>query len=627
MKHLITLILLALCSIVTAAAQSIPTYTTVVTTPADGATVSSVTAISVSLSRDGFDAPIGIMPGSQPVTATKTVGTTQTAIDGITTAVRGEQLVVTFAQPVAEPCMVSVSIPAGVTNNLAMPVANMTTDEIIAEGGCTNPAIALTLNVVPSVVPVKDVTGIGHDAQYLTDSEGNFIKDEKGQYIRQDQYDSLVDAQLTPSSDTNPDGDRVTVLYFWYDTQFASINYTGGASVTNITTGRPMSVATVSFKTGGDSHRNDVIELRLSTESYIQSEEHHQGVYEVVLPEGIATTADGLKSGGCKFRFTFGDPEKAYVPEEVNLDAYLGDYEALAEEGEESTGESFTFVKDNGTYYVADLDGSQLRIPVESVGEKFYLKYTDASEGAFMSLRGGDVEMLFQEFEGNRYIYVDQYALYPADGEPIIGGVINFLLTKAAEPAERTETESGVATGIFYAFYTGERDIDYIPVPFTKYDDGSVCLSGFANGKDLFFKMGEEDEYGCLSPIIDDMEDVGANEEFSYEGFEEYVFDIYRFVEPVTIGPDKIAYLFLDGTTYYDPTNDTLVLDYVSDIDDEEYMFLIDFSLTYKPEVPDGVALLPAASAAAGAIYDLQGRRTNGNARGVTISRGKVRIR
>lgn len=440
MKQIFSFFLLALCSFVTAAAQSIPTYTTVVTTPADGATVSSLTSVTVSLSREGFDAPLGIMPGSQPVTATKVVGTTQTPIDGITAAVRGENLVITFSQLVAEVCTVNISIPEGVTNNLAMPVATMTTDEIIAEGGCTNPAIALTLNVVPTVVPVKDVTGVGYDTKYLTDEQGNFIKDENGQYIRQDKYDSLIDAQLTPATDAQPDGDRVTVLYFWYDQPFATINYTGGASVTNVTTGQPMAIANVCFKTGGDAYRNNVIELRLMSTDFIYSAEYHQGVYQVTLPEGIATTADGLKSGGITFSFTFGDPSQAFKAEDLNLDDFLGDYRSMADEGDEQADEAFTLCREadaqgKAAYYVTALNGSALRIPVAMVGQSIFLCATDDDDlGAFMSLTGGDVEAVFTAKDGEHYIFVDQYALYDANFELTMGGTITYKRESPALP-------------------------------------------------------------------------------------------------------------------------------------------------------------------------------------------------
>lgn len=426
MKHILT-ILIAILGFATAAAQEIPQYDVVEVTPADGTTVSALTTITVSLSREGFDAPLGIMPGAAAVEAVRLEGTTETPIAAPKASVdkTNGNLLITFAEPYNTPGTVVVRIPAGLTNNLAMPVATMTTDEIIAEGGCTNPAISLTLNVEPSILPVKDVTGVGYDTQYLTDEQGNFLKDEKGQYIRVDKYDSLIDAQLEPTN-----GDRVTVLYFWYDEAFAAINYKGGASVTNVTTGTSVNIASVGFKSGGDSHRNDVIELRLSTADYIYSEELHQGVYEVVLPEGIATTANGLKSGGKTFRFTFGDPEQAYVPQELDLDGYLGDYKAVTEEGEESTGEFFTFTKTGSDYFVTNLCGSSLSVPVEAKDGNIFLKFTEEGVETFMSLLGGDVQVLFTENEGETYIFVDQYALYQND-DTVMGGAIYFKRERA----------------------------------------------------------------------------------------------------------------------------------------------------------------------------------------------------
>lgn len=280
-----------------------------------------------------------------------------------------------------------------------------------------------------NALPVIKVTGPGYNTQYAQDADGNYLRDEKGQYIRIDQYDSLIDAQLSPEAEDGT-GDRVSVLYFWYGTEFANIDYQGGASVTNITTGTSHDIASVSFKTGGDNHHKDVIELRLSTADYIYSEQYHQGVYEVTLPEGIATTSDGRKSGGKTFRFTFGDPNKAYVPVALDLDAYLGNYAPVSQEGEETTGESFTFEKDaSGNYSITSLCGSSLRIPVESTGDEVVAKFTenDATGEAFMSFLGSDVTMMFQEYEGNRYIFLDQYALYLPDRDPIYGGLVNFL--------------------------------------------------------------------------------------------------------------------------------------------------------------------------------------------------------
>lgn len=453
MKRTLRFILALLFATIGAAcswAQSettIPTYTSVATDPADGATVNAITSISITLSRDGFDAPLGIMPGAAPVTAAKVVGDTEEPIEGLKAAVKAEKLIVSFAEPFAEATTVVVRIPQGITNNLAMPVANMTTEEIIEEGGCTNPAITLTLHVTPAIIPVKDVTGIGYDVKYLQDEDGNFIKDEKGQYIRVDKYDSLIDAQLEPAN-----GDRVTVMYVWYDELFAAIDYRGGASVTNITTGVKMELSNVTFKTGGDSYRNNVIEMRLSPVDYIYSEELHQGVYEVTLPEGIATTANGLKNGGITFRFTFGDPEQAYIPEEINLDAYLGDYKAVSEEGEQASQETFSFKKDTSkgvpTYFIEGLCGSKLSIPVEAKDDIFFLKYTEEGVEAFMSLRGGDVQVLFAENEGEPYIFIDQYALYQ-DDDVVMGGAIYFKRERAVIDALSTPVASANESAVY----------------------------------------------------------------------------------------------------------------------------------------------------------------------------------
>lgn len=452
MKHILT-ILFSLLGFTTVAAQEIPQYDVAEVTPASGATVSALTTITVSLSREGYDAPIGIMPGAAAVEAVRVDGATETplAAPKATVDKTNGNLLITFVEPCNTPGTVVVRIPAGLTNNLAMPVATMTTEEIIAEGGCTNPALTLTFNVEPSLLPVKDVTGVGYDAQYLQDADGNYIKDEKGQYVRQDKYDSLIDAQLTPAVSGSDDGDRVTVLYFWYDEKFASANYKGGASVTNITTGTSMGIASVGFKSGGDSHRNDVIEIRLSTADYIYSDQYHQGVYEVVLPEGIATTADGRKSGGKTFRFTFGDPEKAYVPEKFDLDPYLGDYKAVTEEGEDNpSDESFTLVKDGDAYFVTDLCGYSLRIPVKPNGSNLELEMTEAHNGeAFMSLKGGNVTMVASEREGKHYLYLDQYVINDANDDIFVGGIIYFEQQPKALPDGINSVGTDAKTSVY----------------------------------------------------------------------------------------------------------------------------------------------------------------------------------
>lgn len=440
MKHILALFLALFGSMVALSAHAdsevaIPHYTTVTTDPADGATVRSVTTIAVTLSHDDLDDPLGIMPGAAMPTATHTADGTTTAITGLKAAVKGGQLIVTFPEPLTAAGDVTIDIPAGLTNNLAMPVAMMTPEEIVEEGGCTNPHITLTLHIAPQYLPVRDVTGIGYNTTWLMDEDGNYIKNEKGQYVRIDQYSSLIDAKIKPGRlDDDNVINRVSVIYFWYDEEFATIDYKGGASVRNITNGTPMAISSVTFKQGGDNYRNNVIELRLSTTAYIYSSEYHQGVYEVTLPSGIATTADGAKSDGITFRFTFGNPDKAYFADAVDLTEFLGDYKVVVGAGEKSTGEYFTLSQSRGKCYVEKLLGTSLILPLETEGSLFFLRATENADGeSFRAYRGGDVEVSFEQDGGNFYMMVGDYVLINRKGERITGGGSSFRLV-ASKP-------------------------------------------------------------------------------------------------------------------------------------------------------------------------------------------------
>lgn len=403
---------------------ALPTYTDITVTPADGSTVKSLASISIALSHDDYDDALGLFPGMKTAATAEFVAGTSTTPVEVTAAVKEGNLNITFAKPISEAGKVVVSIPKGMTNNLAMPVATMTPQEIYEEGGCTNPAMTLTFYVVPEDLPVRDVTGIGHDTEYKKDANGNFVKDENGQYIRIDKYDSLLDAQLDPAK-----GDRVTVIYFWYDMPFASLNYTGGASVTNLTTDTPVGVASVGFKTSGDSNRKNVIELRLASDSYIENEQLHQGLYEVVLPAGIAKTAEGIKSGGCTFRFTFGTPDEAYRPEDFDIEPYVGQYEAIYKEDETEYAESFTLGSWADGYYITGLHGTSLRVPIAVSRGRLVLQAVETDGYTFASPTGDDVVVVFQQgsdatddtpsisVPGEEYIYAAD-ATTMADAEP-----------------------------------------------------------------------------------------------------------------------------------------------------------------------------------------------------------------
>lgn len=450
---------------------ALPTYTDITVTPADGSTVKSLASISIALSHDDYDDALGLFPGMKTAATAEFVAGTSTTPVEVTAAVKTGNLNITFAKPISEAGKVVVNIPKGMTNNLAMLVATMTPQEIYEEGGCTNPAMTLTFYVVPEDLPVRDVTGIGHDTEYKKDADGNFVKDEKGQYIRVDKYDSLLDARLDPAK-----GDRVTVIYFWYDMPFASLNYTGGASVTNVTTNTPVSIASVGFKSGGDSNRNNVIELRLASDSYIYSEEHHQGVYEVTLPAGIATTAEGVKSGGYTFRFTFGDPDQAYHPENFDFEPYVGRYEAVSREGEPDYGETFELQHDGNGYVITGLRQSSLDIPVGVRGNGFVLRATAADGHSFASPSGGDVIVVFQYGSGSDdvpsfedgarvptrpttpddskedyYIFIDAYVMKAPGQDTIEGGVTSYK--------QQHDISTGIAHDVCPAVPNGDERI------------------------------------------------------------------------------------------------------------------------------------------------------------------------
>lgn len=205
---------------------------------------------------------------------------------------------------------------------------------------------------------------------------------------------------------------------------------------------------------------------------------------------------------------------------------------------------------------------------------------------------------------------------------PVLSAMALMVIPGVDAAAQNVQpVETGVATGIFYAFYVGERDIDPIPVAYSKYEDGTIVLNHFVNGQsDLKLELGEPDEYNTYPASVADVEGVGYNDQFTYEGYEYWPFSIYRFESPVVIGPDQISFLFMDGTTYYDSASDTVVLDYTSAVDDEEYLFLVDFTMPME-DVPTAVTTVRTRTTSA--AFDLAGRRIAQPQKGLVVVDGK----
>lgn len=443
---------------------ALPTYTTVTPSPANNSTVRSATTIEWTLEREGYNAPVGIIAGKN-TSATATLITTtfdptndnpeytgdqkSTEISGIKLSVSNGKLVATFAQPVAEEGKLVVNIPAGVINNLPMVISDMTAEEIYNEGGCTNDAISLTLNISPVEIKVARVTNsVSLTSDLAKDENGNYTmeKDKYGNYAKTytwfDLVDAKMDAALVEVDGGDPDAAKhmLKTFYVWFEEDLQTkydkygkpenITYsTDGIKITNISNGIELNVASVMCKTGnsGDGHKFDVLEVKLSSDSWIDSAEEDQGEYEVVLPAGLATTMDGMKTEAYTFHFTYGDPSKAITPEEINLDDYLGDYRQRVDNGEIVDGEleTFSFVKVEDKYYITDLQGTDIMIEVVKKGNYYYataIKEGDTQFGTYRSLN--DVEVIFSTQGNNTYIYVDQYNVI--NTVSIIGGAMYY---------------------------------------------------------------------------------------------------------------------------------------------------------------------------------------------------------
>lgn len=402
----------------------LPEYTTVTPSISNNSVVRSATSVEWTLSREGYDDPVGIVPNAEAVKASLIVTTfdpentdpeytgtqEENPVSGVTASVKGGKLVVTFTKPVAEAGKLVISVPAGIVNNLAMPIATMTDQEIFEEGGCTNPALSLTLNIEPVDIECVRVTNARPLSQdFVFDENGGLTKDKYGNYAKTYVWQDLKDAELVA------DVDNLSYIYFWYSEDFANINYTGGATIKNLSNGKELGVGAIEFKTGnsGDGHKYDVIEFRISSEDYLKFE-NQQGLYEVTLPAGIATTADGMKNAAYTFQFKYGDPANAVIEEPVDLDSYVGSYKMHIEAGEVvTTLESFDFVKDGETYYLQNINGYDIKVPIAAAGgtNKFVAKATGNDNYFFGTMRGADVEVKFQENGGKNCIYVDQYII------------------------------------------------------------------------------------------------------------------------------------------------------------------------------------------------------------------------
>lgn len=196
-----------------------------------------------------------------------------------------------------------------------------------------------------------------------------------------------------------------------------------------------------------------------------------------------------------------------------------------------------------------------------------------------------------------------------------------FAFSTNASAQEAELVQEGVAKCSRYIFYVGETELDF-GVAFKRYSDGTIVFPGFVNGHgELKATLGEMDEYGCYVASFEDAEGVGYNGTFAFADFDWWQFDAYYFAEPVDITVDKMKCLFLDGTSYYDPSGNYFVFDYISDIVyEEEYMLIVDFNETYEGTTTD---IKTVSSEHPNGVYNLAGQRVNNLQKGINIVDGK----
>lgn len=267
----------------------LPTYTVISSTPEDNGEQRSAYMVTFEMSHPDFSSPIGIIPDADKITATKNINGSVTDVEGdIKPSVKDGKLIIEFTEPVAEECEVTLHVPAAITNNLLMPIAMMSAEELLAAGGCTNPELTLTFSVKPVIIPFVEI---------VNQSNHNLI-------------DGLIEASVDDEKET---GDMVTHIFVKYEEEMAkaiaSADFGKYVTITRRETGENISISLYSNGLGmlfdgvRDYHYVDIV---ISSEKWINNI-NHLGTYDVEILPGLAQTVDGMKSAGASFTFNYVD--------------------------------------------------------------------------------------------------------------------------------------------------------------------------------------------------------------------------------------------------------------------------------------------------------------------------------
>lgn len=268
---------------------------------------------------------------------------------------------------------------------------------------------------------------------------------------------NLVNAELTYVEGESADaGDMVTHIYITFDHELKEISTMAAhrelaskITLVNTTTGMSLNFNQYSCGvTGNDKH---VLDMFLSTDSYINSKDY-LGVYVVTVPAGVATTTNNLPTEAYTFSFKYVDGSGDSTPEAVVLDDYLGNWKQVVQAGEEvANPAAFTFEKVRDAYFITNLYATTLKLPLTMENGKYYLANTESDGCSFTSAAGNAVQVVFHENEGKKQIYLDQFTLQSAAfAEPVVGGVCYFEYTEDSIPTPITAVGREVKTQTVY---------------------------------------------------------------------------------------------------------------------------------------------------------------------------------
>lgn len=291
--------------------DGLPTYPNIVSNPEEGATISALHRLSLSVSGGDYAAPIGVLPGLQTVMVTKTVkGVKEELKYSIQPSYGNGQIHLVFEPAIADTCDVEVNIPAGLTNNLLKPVTTMSKDELIAASFCTTPALTVHYHVCPSTVKISRIVN-------TMDVE---LRNAKLWWMEKDTVFS---------------GNEVTCILVQYERALKyaipSKQFAEKVSVINETTGTVLDLDAYSCELGrmvlveelGKNMRDSTyINIRLSGSNRIDNKTM-LGEYHVIIQPGLGFDEDGLMTEGADFYFSFAEKtETALSNIELNKAVY-----------------------------------------------------------------------------------------------------------------------------------------------------------------------------------------------------------------------------------------------------------------------------------------------------------------